>query len=94
MADITQIGFTYREVIEALLRQQKITEGCWTLSVDFSFGAVTAGPTPDESHPTAVVSVTGFGLVKVELGTQGIYVDANTLTSKTSSKIKSKKIIA
>jgi hypothetical protein len=91
MADVTQFSFTHKEVIEALLRQQKITEGCWSLSINFGFGAITGGPSPEEVHPTAVVAVTGIGLAKVEPDTQGIYVDASTLSSKVVSKTKSKK---
>lgn len=91
MADVTQFSFTHKEVIEALLRQQKIIEGCWSLSVNFGFGVFTGGPTPEESHPSAVVGVTGLGLVKVEAGTPGIYIDASTLGSKPAKVSSGKK---
>ena len=92
MADVTQLNFTHREVIEALLIQQRIIEGCWTFAVNFGFGAATAGPNPEESHPTALVAVTGLSLLRVEPGTPGTYVDASTLASKPSGiKKKSKK---
>ena len=91
MADITQLNFTHKEIIEALIVKQGITEGCWSLAINFGFGALTGGPTPEEAHPTALVAVTGLGLMKVEKGAQGTYVDASTLTSKSNvQKSKSK----
>ena len=92
MADVMQLNFTHKEIIEALIVKQGITEGCWSLAVNFGLGAATAGPTPEESHPTAFVAVTGLGLSKVEPGTPGTYVDASTLKSKSNNqKSKSKK---
>lgn len=91
MADVMQLNFTHKEIIEALIVKQGITEGCWSLAVNFGLGAATAGPTPEESHPTAFVAVTGLGLSKVEPGTPGTYIDASTLISKAISKTKSKK---
>jgi hypothetical protein len=91
MADVRQYNFTHKEIIEALIVKQGITEGCWALAVNFGLGATTAGPTPEESHPTAFVSVTGLGLLQVEPGTPGTYIDASTFRTKISNKTKSKK---
>ena len=91
MADIAQLNFTHKEVIEALLIKQKINEGCWSLAVNFGFGAITGGPSPEEAYPTAVIAVTGLGLTKVEPGTPGIYIDASTLAPN-PTKPKSKKM--
>ncbi|MGB7815847.1 MAG: hypothetical protein WBL28_05810 [Methylotenera sp.] len=91
MADVTQLSFTHKEVIEALLLKQKINEGCWSLSINFGFGAITGGPSAEEAHPAAVVAVTGIGITKVEPGTPGIYIDASTLTPKPTKPRSDKK---
>lgn len=95
MADVTQLNFTHKETIEALIVKEGITEGCWSLAINFGLGATNAGPTPEESHPAAVIAVTGLGLSKVEPGTPGIYVDASRLTSnpKAAKKKPTVKII-
>lgn len=91
MADVTQLSFTHKEMIEALLIKQGITEGCWSLSVSFGLGAANVGLTPEETHPTAIVAVTGFGLLKVESNTPGTYIDASALASLPSGAKKKSK---
>lgn len=91
MADITPLNFTHKEIIEALIVKQGLTEGCWSLAVNFGLGATNAGPSPEASHPTAFVAVTGLGLQKVEPGTPGTYVDAKTFASKPNNAKKIQK---
>ncbi len=92
MADVTQLNFTHKETIEALIIKQGITEGCWSLAINFGLGVTNAGPTQEDSHPAAIIAVTGLGLSKVEPGTPGVYVDASTLRLKSNNpKSKSKK---
>jgi hypothetical protein len=64
MAEPVQFMFTPEEVVQALLKQQGIHEGIWSLGVEFSFTAMTAGPTKEDLFPTAMVGVTKIGLSK------------------------------
>lgn len=49
-----------------MLKDAGITEGLWSLSVNFRLGAGAFGPTPTEVAPTGFVSVESVGLQKVE----------------------------
>lgn len=64
MAEATQVIFTHREVVTALLKAQGIHEGIWGLAINFGFGAVNAGPAEGELNPTAMVPVMGIGIQK------------------------------
>jgi len=64
MPEASQINFKHKEVLELLIRQAKIHEGKWTLSVTFNFGAGNIGPSVEETNPTAFVSLTSIGIAK------------------------------
>ena len=64
MAEATQVMFTHREVVTALLKAQGIHEGIWGLAINFGFGVVNAGPAEGEVNPTAMVPVLGIGIQK------------------------------
>jgi hypothetical protein len=81
MAETTQITFTHRELVTALLRQQNIHDGIWGLSINFNFGATNIGPTPEDLRPAAVVSITSVGLQKFEKETS-ISVDASKVNPR------------
>jgi hypothetical protein len=66
MAEPTQYTFDYREVVEALIKQQNLHEGLWQLVVSFEMGAVNVGPTNDSLSPAAVVRLTKIGLMKAD----------------------------
>jgi len=76
MAEPTQIMFTHRELVTALVRQQGIHEGIWGLSINFGLGAQNMGPTPDDLLPTALVPVLRIGIQKYEKE-NNIAVDAS-----------------
>lgn len=88
MNDTPQCMFSQKQVIEALLKLQGISEGKWTLVIQFGFGAVTAGPDEENLAPTAMVGVTGFGLKRADVTTKGTIVDASSFTQTNPKRKK------
>ena len=66
MPEIANIVFSYKEVATALLKEQKIHEGYWSLFIRFGLNAVNLGPNEDELKPCAVIPVLEIGLQKGE----------------------------
>ncbi len=66
MAEPTQYTFTYKEVVEALIKQQGIHEGTWGIYIEFGIQGANAGPSPDQLMPAAIVPVVKIGLQRVE----------------------------
>ncbi|UQV43462.1 hypothetical protein KIV45_15965 [Janthinobacterium lividum] len=66
MAEATQIMYTGSEILKLMLKDQGIKEGNWVLALEFGFSAVTAGPTPETSMPSAIVGVGKVGLQRVD----------------------------
>ncbi len=64
MAEPTQFSFSYKEVVTALLKQQGIHEGIWTLQVSYGIAAINAGPNANELSPAAIVPLVGIGIQK------------------------------
>ena len=76
MADPTQFSFDLREVTEALIKQQGLTSGIWTLSVEFNFTALTSGPSPQDVKPSILVQVNRLQLIEAPAEGPGVRVDA------------------
>lgn len=68
MAEVTSFSFDLREVTIALIKQQGLHEGKWTLGVEFGLAAAVLGPTPDESRPSAIVQVQKLQLTRPQSG--------------------------
>jgi hypothetical protein len=66
MPEIANIVFSYKEVATALLREQKIHEGLWSLFIRFGLSASNVGPNEDELKPCAIIPVLEIGLQKGE----------------------------
>lgn len=62
MAEDLLIGFTHREVAEALVLRHGIREGIWGLFIEFGIGAINFGPNQEDILPAAVVPVLKIGL--------------------------------
>ncbi len=78
MAEAEKITFSYKEVVEALIKQQGINEGKWALSIEFALAAVNAGPGPDELEPAVIIPVRKIGIVKTDEDTS-LSVDASVV---------------
>jgi hypothetical protein len=64
MAKATQFDFSYKEVVEALIRHQGLHEGIWSLNLNFG---ITAGnfSQGETFMPAAIVPVAKIGLLQV-----------------------------
>lgn len=64
MAEVQEYVFSYKEVVEALLKQQGIHEGLWSLRVEFSLGAANINTIAGskELMPAAIIPVKSIGL--------------------------------
>ncbi len=66
MAEATRYDFTYREIVEALLKQQGLHEGIWGILIEFGLAASNIGPSEDELSPAAILAVKKIGLQRFE----------------------------
>lgn len=62
-----QYIFTYKEVVEALIKKQDLHEGIWGVLLKFGIGAANVQRPGDENVvPAAVVPVIEIGLQKMD----------------------------
>lgn len=78
MPEITNLVFSHKEVVTALLKSQGIHEGIWGLYVEFGIAAANVGPRPDEIQPAAIVPVLKIGLQQFDQ-INNISVDASVV---------------
>jgi len=94
MPEPTQIIFTFKEVVEALLKKQGIHEGIWGIYVKFAISAanVKVGLTPgsDQLLPTALVPVLELGIQKFE-SEGNLSVDASKVNPPSKSAVPSRR---
>ena len=64
MAEATTYQFSHQEVVEALIKQQDLHHGIWSLTVEFGLGVANTGPGPSDLNPTAIIPLVKMGLVK------------------------------
>lgn len=64
MAEAKVYSFDLDEVTTALIRQQGLHEGVWSLAFEFSFGAAFAGASKEEARPSAFVQINRLQLVR------------------------------
>lgn len=81
MPEATQIGFSYKDVVEALIKKGDLHDGLWTLNVNFGLQATNIGPNETDLKPAAVVAIIGIGLQKAEKETN-LTVDAAKVNPK------------
>lgn len=66
MAEPTQITFSYKELVELLIKHAGLHEGIWGLFVTFGMQATNAGPNENDLKPAVIIPVVGIGLQKFE----------------------------
>lgn len=80
MAEIVQYTFSFKEVVEALVKKQGLHEGLWSLRVEFGLGAANfnAAEGSKEITPAAIVPVVKLGIYR---GTEdnSLTVDASEI---------------
>ena len=84
MAEASQIIFSYKEVVTALLKQEGIHEGVWGIFVKFGIKGANIGESDETLMPTAIVPVLGLGLQKFEK-INNLSVDAAVVNPATST---------
>ena len=64
MAEASRYTFSYKEVVEALIKQQGLHEGLWMLGIEFGLAAINVNATEgsDDLTPAAVVPVKALAL--------------------------------
>jgi hypothetical protein len=89
MAETSQILFSYKEVVESLLKREGINEGIWALFIKFGLSAANTGPSESDLHPTALVPLLEIGIQRADKETN-IAVDASKLESRRPAKAQKK----
>jgi hypothetical protein len=69
MAEPTQFSFDLKEVAAALIKEQNIHEGLWTIAFEISMGAGLFGPNPAEAKPGAFMHITKVQLLRQNAAT-------------------------
>ena len=72
MPETKSLTFTYKEVVEALIRYNELHEGLWGLYIEFGFAAANMGEGPENILPTAIIPVKKIGIQR--------FNEANNLT--------------
>jgi hypothetical protein len=76
MAEISKYSFSYREVVEALVKHQGLSEGIWSLDINFGIQATNFGANETDLKPTAIIPVLAIGLTK-QVKETNLTVDAS-----------------
>jgi hypothetical protein len=85
MAEAKQIVFTYKEVVECLIKKQGIHEGIWGIFLRFGIQGANVGPTGTDISPAAIVPVVEIGLQRMD-EISNIAVDAGVVNPVSKSK--------
>ena len=65
MPETKSLTFTYKEVVEALIRYNNLHEGIWGLSIEFGLAAANIAPEDGgDLLPTAIIPVKKIGLTR------------------------------
>ena len=82
MAETSQIMFSYKEVVEALIKKQGLHEGMWMLSVNLGMQASNIGANDSDLKPAGILAILGTGLQRTDKETS-LTVDAASVNPKT-----------
>jgi hypothetical protein len=72
VADISQYNFTLKEITIALVKEQGIRSGKWTVGFEFGMGAGNFATSPTEVLPAAFVGIRSLVLMRVKDGDQPV----------------------
>ena len=85
MPEVQQYVYSFKEIAEALVRQQDIHEGLWGLYVEFGIAAGNIGSSPEDVKPAAIVPIVKLGLQKFSEAS-ALTVDAAEVNPRTSRR--------
>ena len=66
MPEPTQISFSHKEVVAALIKEQNIRDGIWGLWIKFGIRGMNVGAGDDDLQPSAIVPVLAIGLQRFD----------------------------
>jgi hypothetical protein len=66
MPEPGNIIFSYKEIVEILLKAQGIHEGIWGLFVRFGLNAANIGESQELLRPAAIIPILELGLQRME----------------------------
>lgn len=75
MPEFTNLVFSHKEIVTALIKSQNIHEGIWGLYVEFGISAANVGPNQEDIQPAAIVPILKIGIQQFKSLTN-ISVDA------------------
>ena len=75
MPEPTQISFSHKEVVTALIKEHGLHEGIWGLYVKFGIRAMNVGGSDEDLQPSAIVPVLTIG-VQISDKINNLSVDA------------------
>jgi hypothetical protein len=90
MPETSQLTFSFKEIVTALIKAQDIHEGIWGLFVNFGLTAQNVGPNENELRPAAMIPILQLGLLKFEKETN-LSVDAAKVNPAVPTNTKAKK---
>lgn len=76
-----------REITTLLIKHNKLTEGHYELTVEFTVGFGPIGPSVEDSVPGALVGIRKLGLIRIPAETP-TSVDASKVNRKKAEKSK------
>ncbi|MGI8543350.1 MAG: hypothetical protein ACR2MD_07695 [Aridibacter sp.] len=92
-----RILFSYKEIVECLIKEKNIHEGIWGISIGFDFGAANVMKPDEEDNfmPAAIVPITGIGIERMDeesnLTVDAAEVNPKPKSKKTKAKVKKTK---
>lgn len=66
MAEISKYTFSFKEIVETLVKKQGLREGLWALDIRFGMQATNFGPNESDVKPTAIVPILEIGIQRVD----------------------------
>ena len=87
MPEARQIVFTYKEIAEALVKQQGIHEGLWGIYIEFGTAGANVNTAPGaDLVPAAIVTLAKMGLQRFDEEAPGLTVDAAVVNPAPSAE--------
>ena len=86
MAEPDRFLFSYKELAEALVKQQGIHEGLWMIYVEFGIQGMNVGESKDQLVPAAIVPLLKIGIQRIEkthpLADTSLVIDASAVNAR------------
>ena len=92
MVEKERILFSYKDIVECLIKEKDIHEGIWGISIGFEFGAanVAKRDEPDSFMPAAIIPIADIGIERVDeesnLTVNAALVNPKAKANKSGSK--------